>query len=120
MNRIVFAPKGSPAPEGQGSDGSLCAKSMPKTAELTSNRINLEEMSSWKLEFEAEDNGGKIDVELSFDRGRSWRPAEKGKTYEVTPETKRVMFKFRLTAGGAAASQSPRLRKPILMEMPGR
>jgi len=112
LDKVVLQLDTLPKPTGMGPDTTVTEKLAATTAELVSNRLNLEEMKSWSLDFEQADNGGKIEIACSYDRGTSWKPLPAGAGAEVTSATKRVMFKVNLIA--APDGRSPQIRNLIL------
>jgi len=113
LDKIVLAPKGAPAPTGMGPDAALTTRAVPEATTLISNRLVLKAMISWRLEIETQPNGGRIEVERSHDRGKTWLPLTVGKSHPVTDDAVRVTFRVRLVRSDRAAS--PRFRNMALI-----
>lgn len=112
LDKIVLVPQNAAAPLGIGpppSPTQITAKT-----ELISNRFRLDDMSAWHLRYEKEDNGGRVEIAYSFDRGKTWRPLTDDQPRKVTPNTKRVTFRIRLIRSADGAS--PRIRNLVLTE----
>ena len=112
LDKIVLQLDNLPEPTGMGPALDLTEKQFAPSAEIVSNRLNLEEMTAWHLEFEQPENGGKVELFYSHDRGKTWQPLPLAKTFAVTAETKRVTFKVRLTT--APDGRSPQVRNLVL------
>jgi len=94
LDKIVLALQNSFEPTGMGPAPS--AVEMPASGELISNRLKLDGMVNWRLIYEKEERGGKVEAYYSYDRGKTWQPVEKDKSYPVTSESMKVTFRFQI------------------------
>jgi len=110
LDRIVLAPAGAPEPTGMGPTATPSVAT--DRAELFTNRLRLDEMLTWRLTLDQELNGGKVEVHYSHDRGKTWKTLSPGKTYTVSPKTRRLSFRVQLIR--SQDGTSPRIRNMAL------
>jgi len=111
LDKIVLKPENGDEPIGMGPPVSM-SRIAPQ-GELISNRFRLDEMLAWQLAYEKEDNAGKIELEYSYDCGKTWKKLPDGEVLETTPGVKRVTFRITLVAGPEGTS--PRIRDLMLV-----
>lgn len=111
LDKIMLAPASAPEPTGKGPEASRAE--VPESAELLTNRLRLDDFTSWRLAFTKEESGGAVEVDYSLDRGKTWKPLMPDKAYTVSPRDKRLTFRVRLLR--SANGTTPRLRDMALV-----
>ena len=114
LDKIVLTPEGADPPSAKGPDASPVR--VPTHGELVSNRFRLDEMRAWRLAYDKDESGGRVEIHYSYDRGKTWQALPGDKLMSVTPPIKRLTFRLRLVAGPHGTS--PRVRNLALIGYP--
>jgi hypothetical protein len=112
LDKIVFVPEKGVDPQKLGPDASPIVSSLE--GEAVTRRIKLKKIKEWRLDFEAEDNGGQVTVEYSYDKSKGWSPVTAGKEMKVPlPKPTYIYFKFKIN--GKKGTLSPCLQNTRFM-----
>ncbi len=107
LDKIALIPVSANPPSGKGPDFSswepVCKES------IVSNTFIVDGISAWKLDYNTELRGGEIEIEYSYDKGKSWRSLP-SLNEKVEIDIPRNYLAFRLTMKASENGESPLLK----------
>jgi hypothetical protein len=113
LDKIALIPlAGDAIPSGVGPEP--CDSTLPQEGKIASNSFRINDFEAWRLDYEKEENGETVEVEYSYDRGKTWSGADRA-LREVPPGVSRLILRLRMKA---QKGKSPRIRDVMLYVFP--